>query len=67
MYTCRYYQGEGSGVTNWISRPDIFPHGNDYLRNATGWPIMGHNRWVSWGEGGLDVCRVALILDAHAR
>lgn len=39
-----YYQGEGSGVTNWIGRPDIFPHGNDYLRNATGWPIMGHNR-----------------------
>ena len=40
-----YYQGEGSGVTNWIGRPDIFPHGNDYLRNQTGWPIMGHNRF----------------------
>ena len=40
-----YYQGVGSGVSNWIGRPDIFPHGNDYLRNATGWPIMGHNRF----------------------
>ena len=40
-----YYQGEGSGVTNWIGRPDIFPHGNEYLRNQTGWPIMGHNRF----------------------
>ena len=40
-----YYQGEGGGVTNWIGRPDVFPHGNDYLRNKTGWPIMGHNRY----------------------
>jgi hypothetical protein len=40
-----YYQGVHSGVSNWIGRPDIFPHGNDYLRNATGWPIMGHNRF----------------------
>jgi hypothetical protein len=40
-----YYQGVGGGVTNWIGRPDIFPHGNDYLRNKTGWPIMGHNRY----------------------
>ncbi|CAK0821955.1 unnamed protein product [Prorocentrum cordatum] len=40
-----YYQGKGSGVKNWIGRPDVFPHGNDYLRNQTGWPIMGHNRY----------------------
>lgn len=40
-----YYQGVGSGVSNWIGRPDVFPHGNDYLRNKTGWPIMGHNRY----------------------
>ena len=39
-----YYQGVGGGVTEWIGRPDIFPQGNDYLRNKTGWPIMGHNR-----------------------
>ena len=40
-----YYKGVGNGVTNWVGRPDIFPHGNDYVRNATGWPIMGHNRY----------------------
>lgn len=40
-----YYQGMSSGVKNWIGRPDIFPHGNDFLRNKTGWPIMGHNRF----------------------
>jgi hypothetical protein len=40
-----YYQGVGGGVTNWIGRPDIFPQGNSYLRNKTGWPIMGHNRY----------------------
>ena len=40
-----YYQGEGGGVTEWVGRPDVFPHGNDYLRNKTGWPIMGHNRY----------------------
>ena len=40
-----YYQGVGGGVTEWIGRPDIFPQGNDYLRNKTGWPIMGHNRY----------------------
>ena len=22
-----YYQGEGGGVTNWVGRPDVFPHG----------------------------------------
>lgn len=40
-----YYQGVGSGVSNWIGRPDVFPKGNSYVRNATGWPIMGHNRY----------------------
>ena len=41
-----YYQDPATaGVTDWIGRPDVFPHGNDYLRNKTGWPIMGHNRY----------------------
>ena len=40
-----YYQGKGSGVSNWVSRPDVFPDGNAYVRNATGWPLMGHNRY----------------------
>eukprot|EP00656_Telonema_subtile_P056933 TRINITY_DN9247_c0_g5_i1.p1 TRINITY_DN9247_c0_g5~~TRINITY_DN9247_c0_g5_i1.p1 ORF type:complete len:792 (-),score=169.10 TRINITY_DN9247_c0_g5_i1:182-2557(-) len=40
-----YYQGKGSGVSNWVGRPDVFPDGNAYLRNVTGWPIMGHNRY----------------------
>ena len=38
-------RGVKSGVSNWIGRPDVFPDGNAYLRNATGWPIMGHNRY----------------------
>ena len=40
-----YYQGVGSGVANWVGRPDVFPQGNAFVRNATGWPIMGHNRY----------------------
>eukprot|EP00039_Didymoeca_costata_P026389 m.15829 g.15829 ORF g.15829 m.15829 type:complete len:770 (+) comp5505_c0_seq1:20-2329(+) len=40
-----YYQGVGSGVTNWVGRPDIFPDGNDGFRNKTGWFIQGHNRF----------------------
>jgi len=51
-----YYQGVGGGVTNWIGRPDVFPDGNDFLRNATGWPIMGHNRYVSAASVPLPRC-----------
>jgi hypothetical protein len=39
----------------------VFPDGNDFLRNATGWPIMGHNRYwavdnvyCSQNGGGYD-------------
>ena len=42
-----YYQGVGGGVSNWVSRPDVFPHGLTSLRNSTGWPVMGHNRYWS--------------------
>lgn len=35
-------------MSNWVSRPDVFPHGIGALRNGTGWPVMGHNRyWAS--------------------
>ena len=41
-----YYQGVGGGVTNWIGRPGISSRtATTYLRNKTGWPIMGHNRF----------------------
>ena len=40
-----YYRGVGAGVSDWVGRPDVFPHGMAYLRNKTGWPIMGHNRY----------------------
>ncbi len=36
-----------SGVTNWTARPDIFPGGRQAVYQATGWPMMAHNRY--WG------------------
>ena len=26
-----YYQGKGSGVSEWVGRPDVFPHGNAFV------------------------------------
>lgn len=40
-----YYKGVGDGVKEWIAMDSIFPDGLDYVRNATGWPIQGHNRY----------------------
>lgn len=43
-----YYQGKAGGVKEWYPRPDIFPHGMQFVHNATGWQIMAHNRyWAS--------------------
>lgn len=48
-----YYKGAGGGVAEWTVRPEIFP-GNDgrggdaalaEFHKATGWPIIGHNRF----------------------
>eukprot|EP00047_Mylnosiga_fluctuans_P005404 m.240269 g.240269 ORF g.240269 m.240269 type:complete len:744 (+) comp13641_c0_seq1:87-2318(+) len=40
-----YYKGFNSGVSRWDARPDIFPHGLEYLYNKTGWPTQLHNRY----------------------
>jgi hypothetical protein len=40
-----YYKGIGDGVKTWVSRPDVFPHGLEYVWNRTGWPVQGHNRF----------------------
>lgn len=40
-----YYKGFQDGVKEWIAMGNIFPDGLDYVRNATGWPIQGHNRY----------------------
>ncbi|KAH8061053.1 hypothetical protein JL722_4347 [Aureococcus anophagefferens] len=43
-----YYQAtDTGGVTNWTARPDIFPSGMRHVRDATGWPIVAHNRYWS--------------------
>ena len=38
-------QGNQGGVMEWVARSDVFPDGLDFVRNATGWPIQGHNRF----------------------
>ena len=43
-----YYQAaDTGGVTNWTARPDVFPSGMRHVRDATGWPIVAHNRYWS--------------------
>ena len=37
----------GGGVTNWTARPDVFPHGLEYVYEQTGWAVQGHNRFWS--------------------
>lgn len=40
----------GGGVLNWTAMPSVFPGGNSgisKLHQATGWPLMAHNRWWS--------------------
>ena len=38
---------DGGGVTNWTARPDVFPHGLEYVYEQTGWAVQGHNRFWS--------------------
>eukprot|EP00054_Salpingoeca_dolichothecata_P014018 m.78605 g.78605 ORF g.78605 m.78605 type:complete len:753 (+) comp20774_c0_seq2:47-2305(+) len=40
-----YYKGWEEGVKEWLATPFIFPRGLDYVYNATGWAIQGHNRY----------------------
>eukprot|EP00466_Bigelowiella_natans_P005419 jgi/Bigna1/88692/estExt_fgenesh1_pg.C_360112 len=46
-----YYQDEKSwgthGIKNWTAKPDVFPHGLDYVYNHTNWPYIAHNRFWS--------------------
>lgn len=42
-----YYKGVGSGVKTWVSRPDIFPHGFQYVHSKIGLPASAHNRYWS--------------------
>jgi hypothetical protein len=41
-----YYQSSEKlhAVTNWTSRPTVFPHGMRYLYEQTSWKVQGHNR-----------------------
>ncbi|XP_056009973.1 uncharacterized protein LOC125678812 [Ostrea edulis] len=40
-----YYKGEGNGVKDWDSRPDVFPHGLNALIHQLGLPVALHNRF----------------------
>ena len=40
-----YYKGRFDGVTNWTAMPNIFPNGNKYIFEQTGWKIQAHNRY----------------------
>eukprot|EP00466_Bigelowiella_natans_P009571 jgi/Bigna1/143959/aug1.83_g18667 len=46
-----YYQDGKSwgthGIKNWTAKPDLFPHGLDYVYNHTNWPYVAHNRFWS--------------------
>ena len=42
-----YFKGDGDGVKNWTAMPSIFPHGIDFVYDATEWPIVAHNRYWS--------------------
>ena len=40
-----YYKGKNGGVTQWVPRPDVFPNGIEPVVQATGWRVVGHNRY----------------------
>ncbi|KAK8380448.1 hypothetical protein O3P69_016791 [Scylla paramamosain] len=42
-----YYKGAGGGVKNWTEIPEFLPEGIAGLHQATGWPIVAHNRYFS--------------------
>ena len=42
-----YFKGDKNGVKNWTAMPELFPRGLEYVTNATGWEIVGHNRYWS--------------------
>eukprot|EP00927_Polykrikos_kofoidii_P020312 TRINITY_DN19609_c0_g1_i1.p1 TRINITY_DN19609_c0_g1~~TRINITY_DN19609_c0_g1_i1.p1 ORF type:complete len:897 (-),score=123.03 TRINITY_DN19609_c0_g1_i1:77-2767(-) len=40
--------GGGGAVTNWTSKPDIFPHGMAHIQSLLGVPMIMHNRqWAT--------------------
>lgn len=41
-----YYRGVKGGVSQWTSRPDVFPDGLPFLsRQLENMPLAAHNRW----------------------
>ncbi len=42
-----YFKGTAAGVSRWDPMPSVFPHGLEYLFNATGWVQQLHNRYWS--------------------
>jgi hypothetical protein len=38
----------GSGVKNWVPRPEVFPDGIESLTDKTGWLVQAHNRY--WAD-----------------
>ncbi|UJR11990.1 hypothetical protein I4U23_016168 [Adineta vaga] len=44
-----YYKGIDGGVSEWIARPDIFPHGlPEFHRKSENIPFVAHNRYWSY-------------------
>ena len=43
-----YPQGKGGGVTQWEAKPEVFPHGLEWLHEQLGMPFYMHNRmWAA--------------------
>ncbi|XP_070183655.1 uncharacterized protein, partial [Littorina saxatilis] len=42
-----YYRGQLGGTVLWKARPDIAPHGLQYIFNQTQWPVAAHNMYWS--------------------
>ncbi|XP_048245143.1 uncharacterized protein LOC124119103 isoform X1 [Haliotis rufescens] len=42
-----YFKGLGDGVKTWVGRPDVFPHGMQWVYNKTGLPVSAHNKFWS--------------------
>ena len=61
-----YYKGDGGGVSQWKSRPDVFPDGLAVLdRRLQNLPLAAHNRWWSYDNVYKD--KYAFALDARQK
>ncbi|ESO98846.1 hypothetical protein LOTGIDRAFT_231210 [Lottia gigantea] len=41
----RYTWGMYNGVKDWAPKPEVFPHGSQYVYNKTGLPILAQNKY----------------------